>query len=145
MSASASRRAIKSGGNSVRAKTRIIYPFWDLAPPAIPARSRLYPLEPIGVGSGEVESFSSYLLRLAAEHCLPVSALFEEIVAPLVRESRHPSNTGYPGFVLHNAARAINGMGMTAAACVQALESLTLRTDLRWLTTVTWQGIFTTQ
>jgi hypothetical protein len=46
---------------------------------------------------------------------------------------------------LHNAARAINGMGMTAAACVQALESLTLRTDLRWLTTVTWQGIFTTQ
>lgn len=129
----------------MRAETRITYPFWDLSPPAIPARSRLYPLEPIGVGSGEVESLSSYLLRLAAEHCLPVAALFEEMAAPLVPESRPPSKTRYQGFSLHNAARAINGMGMTAAACVQALESLTLRTDLRWLTTMTWQGVFTTQ
>jgi len=127
----------------MRAETRIIYPFWDLSPPAIPARSRLYPLEPIGVGTGEVESLSSYLLRLAAEHCLPLAALFDEMVGPLVLESRSPSNTRYPGFLLHNAARAINGMGVTAAACVQALESLTLRTDLRWLTTMTWQGIFT--
>jgi AraC-like DNA-binding protein len=129
----------------VRAETRKIYPFWDPAPPAIPARSRLYPLEPIGVGTGEVEGLSSYLLRLAAEHCLPPGALFGEMVAPLVRESRLLSTTKYPELLLYRAARAINGMGVTAAACVQALESLTLRTDLRWLTTTTWQGIFTTQ
>jgi AraC-like DNA-binding protein len=125
----------------VRAETRIIYPFWDLAPPVIPARSRLYALEPIGVGSAEVESLSSYLLRLAAEHCLPVSALFEEMIAPLVWEPR----PAFPGFIVHNAARALNGMGPTAAACVQALESLTTRTDLRWLTTMIWQGVFTIQ
>src|SRR5215468_6862314 len=129
----------------MRAETRIIYPFWDLSPPAIPARSRFHPLEPIGVGTGEVESLSSYLLRLAAEHCLPLAALFGEMMGPLVRESRPPSNTKYPGFLLHNVARAINGVGVTAAACVQALESLTLRTDLRWLTTMTWQGVFSTK
>jgi TniQ len=129
----------------VRAETRVIYPFWDLTLPAIPARSRLYPLEPLGVGTGEVESLSSYVLRLTAEHCLPLAALFDEMVAPLVREARLLSTTDYPEFVLVNAARPINGMGVTATTCVQALESLTLRTDLRWLTAMTWQGIFTTQ
>ena len=129
----------------MRAETRVIYPFWDLTPPAIPTRSRLYPLEPIGVGTGEVESLSSYVLRLAAAHCLPLAALFDEIVAPLVQEARLLSTTGYPELVLVNAARPINGMGVTAAACVQALESLTLRMDLRWLTAITWQGIFTTR
>ena len=129
----------------MRAETRVIYPFWDLTPPAIPARSLLYPLEPVGVGTVEVESLSSYALRLAAAHCLPLAALFDEIVAPLVREARLLSTTGYPEFVLVNAARPINGMGVTAAACVQALESLTLRTDLRWLTAITWQGMFTTR
>lgn len=129
----------------MRAETRVIYPFWDLTPPAIPARSRLYLLEPMGVGTSEVESLASYVLRLAAAHCLPLAALFDEIVAPLVQEARPLSTRGYPGFVRVNAARAINGMGVTAAACIQALELLTLRTDLRWLTALTWQGIFTTR
>jgi TniQ len=42
--------------------------------------------------------------------------------------------------------RAIVNVGETSVALsVQALESLTLRTDLRWLTTMTWQGIFSTK
>jgi TniQ len=129
----------------VRAETETICPFWYLAPPAIPTRSRLYPLEPVGVGTGEVESLSSYVLRLAAEHCLPLAALLDGIVTPLIRESRLLSTTASPESVLVEARRPINGMGVTAATCVQALEALTMRPDLRWLTTMTWQGVFSTQ
>jgi TniQ protein len=129
----------------VWAETGTIYPFWDLARPGIPARSRLYPLEPIGVGTGEVESLSSYVLRLADAHCLPLTALLDGVVTPLIRETRLRSTTASPESVLVEARRPINGMGVTAAICVQALESLTSRTDLHWLTTMTWQGVFSTQ
>jgi hypothetical protein len=124
----------------VRTETRITYPFWDLSLPAIPARSRLYPLEPIGVGTSEVESLSSYLTRLAAEHCLSLGTLFEEMMAPLVRESNSLSTTKYSEVPPSGATRAINGMGVTAATCIQTFELLTTRTDLRWLTTMTWQA-----
>jgi AraC-like DNA-binding protein len=97
------------------------------------------------VGTGEVESLSSYLTRLAAEHCLSLGTLFEEMMGPLVRESNSLSTTKYSEVSLSGATRAINGMGVTAATCIQIFESLTTRTDLRWLTTMTWQGIFSTR
>ncbi|MBD1903897.1 TniQ family protein [Funiculus sociatus GB2-A5] len=48
---------------------------WDLQKPAIPARSRLYYIEPIGVGTRYTESLSSYLTRLAQEHCVTFQKL----------------------------------------------------------------------
>ena len=44
------------------------YPLRDLTPPELPSRSRLYYLEPIGVGTAQVESLTSYLSRLARAH-----------------------------------------------------------------------------
>jgi hypothetical protein len=57
------------------------------------SRSRLYALEPIGIGTGLVERFSGYLMRLAEEHAVntggnlilrqepPQSELFNQIIA----------------------------------------------------------------
>lgn len=38
--------------------------WWDLSRPKIPPRSRLYHLEPVGVGTPYVESLTGYMARL---------------------------------------------------------------------------------
>ena len=41
------------------------YESWDLKKLVIPSRSRLYQLEPIGIGTPLVESLTGYISRLA--------------------------------------------------------------------------------
>jgi hypothetical protein len=48
---------------------------WDLTVPPLPPRTRLLPLKPIGIGTPFVEGLTSYILRLAETHALPVGAL----------------------------------------------------------------------
>src|SRR5713101_4844327 len=45
---------------------------WEQDRPAIPRRSRFYPLEPCGIGTPLVESLSSYLVRLSEVHAVSV-------------------------------------------------------------------------
>ena len=52
---------------------------WDLTVPDVPPRARFYPLEPIGIGTPLVEGLTSYLLRLAEAHGVPVGALTDEL------------------------------------------------------------------
>jgi len=56
-----------------------------------PPRSRLYSLEPIGIGTPEVESLSSYLNRLAQAHCVTVNALIAHELLPHVGTPAPPS------------------------------------------------------
>jgi hypothetical protein len=44
------------------------YEHWDLNLPELPARSVLYQIRPIGIGTAETESLASYLARLANAH-----------------------------------------------------------------------------
>ena len=44
---------------------------WNEPPVAAPPRTRLYRLEPIGLGTSMVECVSSYIHRLAAAHGIP--------------------------------------------------------------------------
>ena len=60
----------------------ICFEVWASAREAPPRRSRLYRLEPIGLGTPEVESLSSYLNRLAQAHCVTVSALIAHELVP---------------------------------------------------------------
>ncbi len=101
----------------------------------IPPRSRLYALPPIGVGTPAVESLTSYIARLAEAHCVFCGLLMRKEVIPL-----------FPGYVAgtrrgHNLfpesgerSTLINGSRFPARYVVQALETLTLRTDLHYLT-----------
>ncbi len=52
--------------------------------PNITQVSRLYSLNPIGVGTPYTESISSYLTRLAQEHCVTPKKLIMGEIAPLI-------------------------------------------------------------
>lgn len=119
---------------------------WDLALPAHPLHSRLYALEPLGLGTPHVESLTSYVTRLAEAHSVSLRTLTLQELLPLLRRpylSRSFGN-GLCSF-WKEAARALNGTGALARDWVQVLERLTLRTDLRFLTLLPWATVLTQQ
>lgn len=113
----------------------IYYELWDWETPVIPERSPLFHLEPVGVGTPDVESLTSYLTRLAYEHCVPLVKLVLTEVAPRLKENyvQHPEHTSLEK-IFGGRTHALNGVGTMAASLVQVLEALTLRSDLRFLT-----------
>jgi len=118
---------------------------WDLQKPAIPARSRLYYIEPIGVGTRYTESLSSYLTRLAQEHCVTSQKLVMGEIAPQMMgedyESALIKKSVSTLFSNSDAKPAINGMRTKTQSLIQALEELTQRKDLIFLTLLTWEGV----
>lgn len=109
--------------------------------PDIPPRSRLYHLEPVGVGTPHVESLSGYASRLAGEHSTTLYYLFSEEVAPLI---------GKPGTIsgrvsFASFSKAANGLGVTATDLVEVFERLTLRRDLRFTTLLPWAGLISSK
>jgi transcriptional regulator with XRE-family HTH domain len=111
-----------------------IYEAWDLSKVAMPVRSTLYALKPIGVGTALVESLTSYIARLADAHSIFCGRLIEKMIAPLVpgyspRSRQHELFRGDG-----SKSNLVNATGKRALYAVQALETVTLRTDLRHLT-----------
>lgn len=111
-----------------------IYDAWDLRPVALPVRSTLYALKPIGLGTALVESLTSYIARLADTHSVFCGRLIEKEIVPLIPgypplDRQHPLFRGSG-----DKSNLVNAAGIRAFYAVQALETLTLRTDLRHLT-----------
>src|SRR5688572_4444847 len=108
-----------------------VFDSWDCTPPATPPRSRLYALQPIGIGTPFVESLSGYLARLADAHAVSVGNLVIRellILAPIpLFHSSEPN-------ILHGRFYAMNGLGERARKWVDALQAGTMQTDLRFLT-----------
>jgi hypothetical protein len=115
---------------------------FDAPPPTIPPRSPLHHLEPVGVETSGVESLTSYIVRLAASHHVPVSALFHNEVWPLMRRLRaeelNAGLTRMQDTSLGLFGRILNGVTPTAERGAKALETLTLRPNLSCLTCVPW-------
>src|SRR3989440_11331587 len=108
-----------------------------LVPSQIPPRSRLYSLEPVGIGTAYVESLSGYISRLAKEHFISTNLLMSKIVAPLICKPGSINDRGqFKGY-----AKAANGLGIMATDLSKVLEPLTLRNDLRFTTMVPWAGV----
>jgi hypothetical protein len=99
---------------------------WSVETPRIPVRSRLYSLPPVGVGTRETESLTSYMARLAGAHALELGTLMRWEVFRLVEPRRSVRRW------------ALNGSGLMARKAVAALEHLTARCDLRYLTFTPW-------
>jgi transcriptional regulator with XRE-family HTH domain len=106
---------------------------------ALPPRTRLYHLAPIGVGTATVESLTGYLMRLAQAHCVATSALITDELLPVLR----PEGLGDlpPASWLGRFARHLNGTGELARATVTALARLTGRPDLAALTLSPWSAV----
>ena len=59
---------------------------WEETAVVLPSHSRLYHLEPIGVGSPFVESLTSYIARLAEAHSVSIRALIADEISPLWKQ-----------------------------------------------------------
>lgn len=109
-----------------------------------PTCSRLYGPEPVGVGTPMTESLTSYISRVALAHCVTVGALVANEIAPLINKSylTDKTSTGM-STQFTSSARAVNGIGITATDCVSAMQSLTLRQELRFLTMLPLKEVLT--
>jgi hypothetical protein len=97
-----------------------LYDSWSLSISPIPPRSRLYALEPIGVGTALVESLSSYVARLAEAHSISVGDLVGHVLSELT-DPKNPMITA--------AAKAVRIGGMASGPA--AMRSTALQTDPR--------------
>ncbi|MHB1934996.1 MAG: TniQ family protein [Acidobacteriaceae bacterium] len=123
-----------------------LFESWSLLHPKLPARSELYSLELIGVGTAFVESLSGYVARLADVHSLSVG----DLVGRLLSRFRNPhgaiitslaksARVGGHGF--HACGYAVNGASDKARQWVYALESATSRRDLHCLTLLPFRNV----
>lgn len=118
---------------------------WDLTFPLHSPRSGLYALEPLGVNTPNVESLTSYMARLAGAHSVSLRTLMKQELLPRLRRDYLSNPFGSLDAFWLEAARALNGTGILAQDWAQALERLTLRTDLQLLTLLPWTAVLTQQ
>jgi AraC-like DNA-binding protein/DNA-binding XRE family transcriptional regulator len=119
---------------------------WDLNLTTRPKHSRLYALEPLGVSTPNIESLTSYTTRLADAHSVSLRTLVIQELLPLLQRDylSNPFRNTLGSF-WKEAVRALNGMGILARDWAQALEHLTLRTNLQVLTLLPWASVLTQQ
>ncbi len=128
----------------------ILYEVWEeeLLTPDPP--SKLYHLEPIGIGTPLVESLTSYISRLANAHSVLLRTLVtDEILPNLIRT--HLYQQDQPVYdhltTFWKQSAMLNGTCSTASNWVQTMEQLTQRNDLRFLTmlafanVLSWRGL----
>jgi len=116
---------------------------WEGVAPPVPTRSRLYSLEPMNVGTAEVESLTGYLARIAEAHCVTVSDLAgtelssSECPTPLfARSCKKRSNFFYTQLY------SLNGITDVPRKWVSALETATSRQGLSDLTLLAFADLF---
>lgn len=106
-------------------------------------RTELYNIEPIGIGTPYVESLSSYISRIAENHNLAVSPLLSKVIAPMLNIDYLKDQLRQG--IIKDTSHFINENSPVTLEYCNALELLTSRDDLRNLTMLNWQGIFSTK
>lgn len=109
--------------------------------PPLPARSRLYNLPPHGLGTTRTESLTGYVARLAKAHCVSVGSLLNRGV----HGHLHEDDPGSRVILSPDYLRSMNGLDAVAATWTRALEELTCRSDLRFLTMFTWADVLSSR
>lgn len=124
--------------------TETLYTVWEeeLITPDLP--SRLYHLEPIGVGTPFVESLTSYISRLATAHSVLLRTLLIDEILPNLKRT-HLYQEGQPVYdqltTFWKRSAMLNGICSTASNWVHTIEKLTQRNDLRFLTMLTFATV----
>ncbi len=101
---------------------------WLKEPQFTASPSRLFHLEPIGIGTCYVESLTSYVTRLAEAHSVLPGTLLAREVKPIVGHglATNPLNSGSIVSLYGQASvKALNGTQLGAKQLVKALEVLT--------------------
>lgn len=93
-------------------------------------RSCLYSIEPIGISSIEVESLTSYISRLADNHCVTVGDIMKHLIAPEMGKKYINNIVVRGGDGFYKSSSAINGHGILAGDFVKEISFLTSREDI---------------
>lgn len=104
--------------------------------PDVPERSRLYHMAPIGIGTPQVESLTSYLARLAEAHCTKLGKLLATEVAPLIGRPVFQNTVDWT-----RDGHTLNGVGEHPRRCVDILQRLTRQPNLKPLTFLPWSQV----
>lgn len=107
-----------------------ILPPLDLTLPATPARSRLFALQPMGLGTDHVEGLASYITRLARAHSVNPRRLIRE---EFVKAYPDPEKLR---FVARRAdcVGTLDGLGRYAETFADLATELTTLSAVRYLT-----------
>ena len=87
-----------------------------------------------------VESLTSYTVRLAQAHRVTPGQLFTKIVLPLINELPPESRIGKFNSTFGGYSCYFNSCTTPAEALTDALQKLTLRSDLVFLSMLRWRG-----
>src|SRR5262245_25748356 len=113
---------------------------WDSTWPELPPRTRLFNLEPMGLGTPYVESMTSYISRLAVEHHIAPWVIVSRDIAPLMSRKTLAEPSGHSDLYAKTSA-SLNGVCATAAEVVIAMEALTGRSHLSELTMLRYRDL----
>jgi hypothetical protein len=126
-------------------RSALVYPSWHPSRRhPLPARSHLYHLQPLAAGSPQVESLTSYLVRLAEAHDVTVGALLNQELLPTVRKAfnrRTYRLRGKPESTFVYASYTLNGTAQCAQDWVTVLEGLTGMRPLRDLSMLAYRQV----
>ncbi|MBG9941020.1 TniQ family protein [Brevibacillus formosus] len=108
---------------------------WDADIPKMPERSKVIPLQPMSIGSLDVESLTSYILRMAEAHSVTSGVFTKELLLPFLIDGEITNsaltNTHYR---IYSKSFSINGIKMMAINLSSALNELTLEKNKEQLT-----------
>ncbi len=116
------------------------FPIWESTWPKLPPRTRLFNLEPVGLGTAYVESLTCYIAREAAEHQVPSWVIVSRDIAPKMPRKTLAEPSGHSD-LYGNLGPSLNGMCGTAAQVVRIMEELTGRSGLAELTMLRWKDV----
>lgn len=98
---------------------------------------KLFPLNPLGIGSSALESLSSYVCRLAEAHSVSVYTLCKHIVAPDIGVD----HAGKLSYFEVSGGHLINGIGEVARDRQYSLSRLTGIDSLRWTNLLPFESV----
>ncbi len=107
--------------------------------------SKLYNLTPIGLNTPFIESLTSYVIRLAEEHCVITGTLIGKVITPTLDKHYLNRAASRGGGGLYKNATSLNGVSSGTKDLVDAVESLTLRNDLITTTLLNWSKVLPTR
>jgi hypothetical protein len=103
----------------------------------LPARSRLFALKPIGLGTGRSEGLISYLIRLAGAHSVSPRRLIRSEFHNINPDSPRP---WWDPFFTKNG-KTVNGLNRYSRWFAETTAELTRVPDVRFLTLLPLQGL----
>lgn len=120
----------------------ITYESWncDLTS-ALPKRSYLYHLRPIGVGTAHVESLTGYIARIAEAHCVPTGVLLTRELFPRLEDHSAKLRAAARKYAFIYDAYVLNGIAECPRNWVRLLQTLTGQSSLHVLTMLTWSRV----